>query len=72
VNDLNLFVTAPGGQRYAGNQPGPGAASVDVDSNVEVVHVAQPAAGVWTIEVVGSNVPQAPQPLALACLGHIV
>src|SRR6267154_2004278 len=71
VNNLNLVVTAPGGQRYLGNQPAAGATAMDVDNNVEVVQVAKPAAGDWTIEVIGSNVAQGPQDFALVCLGAL-
>jgi serine protease AprX len=71
VNNLNLIVTAPGGQRYLGNQAAAGATAVDVDNNVEVVQVAQPVTGAWTIEVIGSNVPQGPQAFALVCLGGV-
>jgi len=61
VNNLNLIVTDPDGKRYVGNQKAPGAMTMDVANNVEVLHVSRPAAGIWTIEVVGSNVPQGPQ-----------
>lgn len=71
VNNLNLIVTDPGGRRYVGNQSAPGAMTADVANNVEVVHVRRPAAGTWTIEIVGSNVPQGPQGFALACLAHL-
>jgi serine protease AprX len=44
---------------------------MDVDNNVEVVEIARPEAGDWTIEAIGSNVPQGPQDFALVCLGHV-
>jgi hypothetical protein len=43
----------------------------DVRNNVEVVHVHKPVDGAWTIEVVGSNVPQGPQDFALVYVAHI-
>ncbi len=70
VNNLNLIVTDPAGVRHVGNQPA-GGLSLDARNNVEVVHVPAPVVGEWTIEVVGSNVPQGPQPFALVWQGHL-
>lgn len=71
VNNLNLVVTAPDGTTYVGNQPVGGAPSFDTTNNVEVVQVAQPATGDWTIDVIGSNVPQGPQRYALVVRGKV-
>jgi len=71
VNNLNLTVTDPNGKRYVGNETAPGATTLDVTNNVEVVHVSRPAAGIWTVEVVGSNVPQGPQPFACVAQAHL-
>ncbi|MBK7622873.1 MAG: S8 family serine peptidase [Kineosporiaceae bacterium] len=71
VNNLNLIVTAPDGTRRVGNQSGSAAPSFDTVNNVEVVHVDAPATGTWTIEVVGSNVPQGPQTYALVVRGTV-
>ena len=71
VNNLNLVVTAPDGTTRVGNQARGGAATFDTSNNVEVVHVASAAAGAWTIDVIGSNVPQGPQRYALAALGKL-
>lgn len=71
VNNLNLIVTAPDGTRRVGNQNTAAAPSFDTANNVEVVHIDAPAAGTWTIEVVGSNVPQGPQPYALVVRGRV-
>ena len=71
VNNLNLIVTAPDGTRQVGNQSGSAAPSFDTVNNVEVVHVDAPATGTWTIEVVGSNVPQGPQTYALVVRGTV-
>ncbi|PKO23411.1 MAG: hypothetical protein CVU38_04275, partial [Chloroflexi bacterium HGW-Chloroflexi-1] len=38
----------------------------DALNNVEVVNILNPTAGVWTITVLGTNVPEGPQPYALA------
>jgi subtilisin family serine protease len=70
VNNLNLIVRGPDGTVAAGNQR-PGRRALDARNNVEVVHLAAPAAGDWRIEVVASNVPSGPQPYALAVLGPV-
>jgi hypothetical protein len=44
--------------------------TLDVANNVEVIHVSRPAAGTWTIEVVGSNMPQGPQAFAWVAQAH--
>lgn len=69
VNNLNLVVTSPEGTVRVGNQADGAAATFDAANNVEVVHIAQPVAGTWTIDVVGSNVPRGPQPYALVVKG---
>ena len=65
VNNLNLVVTAPDGTTRVGNQREGGPLTFDTSNNVEVVQVANAAAGTWTIDVIGSNVPQGPQRYAL-------
>ena len=71
VNNLNLVVTAPDGTTRVGNQREGGPLTFDTANNVEVVQVASAAAGTWTIDVIGSNVPQGPQRFALAALGKL-
>lgn len=71
VNNLNLLVTSPDGKTFVGNRPAGGVPAPDSKNNVEVVHVARPAAGTWKIEVVGSNVPQGPQEYAIVIMGHL-
>ena len=72
VNDLDLEVIAPGGERYFGNhafiegfnqpvdetqyQQDPGEV-LDSLNSVENVFVLHPAAGTWTIRVHGRNIP---------------
>ncbi len=65
VNNLNLVVTAPDGTTRVGNQREGGPLTFDTSNNVEVVQVASASAGAWTIDVIGSNVPQGPQRYAL-------
>ena len=44
--------------------------TLDATNNVEVIQVNQPVAGTWKAEVVGSNVPQGPQPFAWVAQAH--
>ncbi len=71
VNDLDLTVTAPGGAIYLGNVFTGGVSTTggaaDRRNVEEVVRLASPAVGSYTIEVRGHTVPQgALQPFALA------
>ena len=69
VNDLDLAVTAPDGTVYRGNVFSGGwsaaGGSFDRLNNVENVYVFAAAAGTWTIDVGGYNVPNGPQSFAL-------
>jgi len=69
VNDLNLFVEGPSGERYVGNQTQEDSTKLDTGNNVEVVNIRKPKTGKWTIRIVGSNVPKGPQDYALVYLG---
>jgi hypothetical protein len=76
VNNLDLEVEAPGGSVYRGNyfssgwsQPGGTADAINVE---EVVWIQTPATGTWTVRVIGTNVPQAPQPFAITITGENV
>jgi serine protease AprX len=73
VNDLDLLVTAPGGAQYRGNVFSGGwsqtGGSADRTNNVENVYVQSAAAGTWTVQVSGYNVPNGPQPYALVVDG---
>ncbi len=64
VNNLNLIVHGPDGSVHIGNAPD-GVASFDSTNNVERVLIAAAVQGAWRIQVVGSNVPNGPQPFAL-------
>jgi hypothetical protein len=70
VNNLNLIVTAPDGRTFVGNQRRNGPPTLDRANNVELVHVERPAAGTWTVDVVGSNVARGPQDFAVVSIGH--
>lgn len=70
VNNLNLIVTGPNGRKYVGNQQRNGPATLDGKNNTELVHVEKPAAGIWRVDVVGSNVPVGQQDFALVSIGH--
>jgi hypothetical protein len=76
VNNLNLTVSGPGGVSYKGNVFSGGwsqaGGSADTVNNVENVYVQAPAAGAWTVQVSGANVPNGPQPFALVVDGATV
>jgi hypothetical protein len=76
VNNLNLTVSGPGGVSYKGNLFSGGwsqaGGSADTVNNVENVYVQAPAAGTWTVQVSGANVPNGPQPFALVVDGATV
>ncbi|MEW6250695.1 MAG: S8 family serine peptidase [Planctomycetota bacterium] len=68
VNNLDLKVTAPGGTVYWGNNgmvtsswTAPGGAANTKDT-VENVFVQNPAAGLWKVEVIGSEIVQDSHP----------
>ncbi len=69
VNDIDLVVLDPSGAQQfpwtLGGLANPAALAVrtqaDHTNNIEQVYVAAPAAGLWTIEVRGTNIPVGPQ-----------
>ncbi|MCP3902302.1 MAG: S8 family serine peptidase, partial [Planctomycetes bacterium] len=78
VNDLDLRVFAPGGgQHYPWtldpSNPGDNAVQNQADhlNNIEQVLVSNPAAGTWTIEVYGFDVPQGPQSFSVVGDGAV-
>ena len=76
VNDLNLRLTAPDGTtKYWGNVFSGGwsqtGGSADTVNNVENVYIQNPTSGTWTVEVIGYNVPNGPQPFALVVDGNL-
>ncbi|MET4260565.1 serine protease AprX [Bradyrhizobium sp. S3.12.5] len=68
VNNLNLVVRAPDGTVFVGNSGQP-AGAFDSKNNVELVHIAQAAAGDYIVQVIASNVASGPQPFALVVQG---
>jgi subtilisin family serine protease len=70
INNLNLLVTSPAGRTHVGNGSG---TSLETDTriNVEVVHVARPARGTWSVRIVASDVPEGPQDYAFAASGRL-
>ncbi len=80
VNDLDLRVYSPSGQRHypwtLGGLANPGAPAVrtteDHVNNIEQVLVNGPEVGAWRIEVYGYNVPQGPQSFSLAASPQLV
>jgi hypothetical protein len=74
VNDLDLELTSPDGNRYHGNQFYNGWSRVNPpgwdERNVEeVCLVPHPLTGRWTVRVIGRNVYTALQPFAVAVRG---
>ncbi len=71
VNNVNLLVHAPNGKIYVGNSGGGATLNADTTNNTEVVDIAKPKPGLWSIEVMGSNVPHGPQPFAIVYRGRV-
>ncbi|MCC6358795.1 MAG: S8 family serine peptidase, partial [Phycisphaerales bacterium] len=72
INDLDLRVFSPSSTQaypWTLNPASPGSAAVRTSrnsrDNIEQVLVSNPAAGTWTVEVHGFNVPSGPQPYSI-------
>lgn len=63
VNDLDLFVTGPGGGTSAGN------GTTDRRNNVEEVWLLNAGPGLYEVRITAHNVPYGPQPFALVVSG---
>lgn len=80
VNDLDLVVTGPGGQRAypwtLGGLANPAAPAVQTAENhvdnIEQVLVNNPQPGAWQVEIRGTNVPNGPQPFSVAATPYLV
>lgn len=78
VNDLDLLVTGPDGTFYPWtlDPENPAAPAVrnqpDRLNNIEQVVIDAASPGLWTIQVIGYNVPEGPQMFSLAASPHIV
>jgi hypothetical protein len=73
VNDLDLTIYTPTGTAYKGNVYSGGSSvtgGVNDSLNVEeCTRINSPEVGTWSIVVKARNVPQGPQPFALAAIG---
>ncbi|MFO7675430.1 MAG: S8 family serine peptidase [bacterium] len=73
VNDLDLLVVSPTGTEYKGNVYSAGQSQIggnfDTLNVEECVRVNSPEPGLWTVKVHARNIPQGPQPFALAAIG---
>lgn len=79
VNDLDLVVTDPSGTQHFPwtldpNNPANPAVQTQADhvNNIEQVFVDAPAAGVWSVDVVGFDVAAGPQTFSLAASPFLV
>jgi len=75
VNDLDLTVISPTaveykGSVYSGGQSDTGGV-YDTLNVEECTRVNSPEVGLWTIKVRARNIPQGPQPFALAAIGMV-
>jgi len=73
VNDLDLTVISPTGTEYKGNVYALGqsdtAGIYDTLNVEECFRLNEPETGTWTVRVDARNVPEGPQPFALAAIG---
>ena len=70
-NDLSMMVQDPTGAKIAGNTGLPEITKSDVDNNVEVIRVDDPAPGRWLIQVFARNLLRPPQDYALVVTGAL-
>ncbi len=70
-NDLSVMVQDPTGAKMAGNTGLPEITKSDVDNNVEVIRVDDPAPGRWLIQVFARNLLRPPQDYALVVSGAL-
>lgn len=73
VNDLDLTVVSPTGIEYKGNVYSGGESQTggiyDTLNVEECFRLNSPETGSWTVKVNAPNIPQGPQPFALAAVG---
>lgn len=78
INDLDLLVTGPDGTFYPWtlnpNNPAAPAARNKPDrlNNIEQVLVDTASPGVWSVQVIGYNIPEGPQTYSLAASPNLV
>jgi serine protease AprX len=70
-NDVSVMVQDPAGTKIAGNSGLPEITKSDVDNNVEVIRVDDPAPGRWLIQVFARNLLRPPQDYALVVSGAL-
>lgn len=70
-NDLSLLVQDPTGAKITGNTGLPAITKSDVENNVEVLRVEDPAPGRWLIQVFARNLLRPPQDYALVATGDL-
>ncbi|MEA3559479.1 MAG: S8 family serine peptidase [Candidatus Thermoplasmatota archaeon] len=72
VNDLDLWVEAPNGTIYNGNDLiAPFNDTKDDTNPVEGIMISSPSAGIWKVFINGTNIPMGPQHFALVASGDI-
>lgn len=75
VNDIDLILVSPSGQRYFGNFFSNGisapAGTPDGLNSTEVVYMPQPEPGLWTVTIRGSAVNEGRQGFGLVAVGHV-
>ena len=78
VNNLDLVVVSPSSVRaypWTLNPANPSAAAVRTQvnnlDNIEQVVVDAPESGLWQVQIVGTNVPQGPQPFSICASPNI-
>jgi subtilisin family serine protease len=75
VNDIDLILISPSGQRYFGNFFNNGVSAPngtpDGLNSTEVVQLPSPEPGLWTVTVRGSAVNEGRQGFGLVAVGHI-
>jgi hypothetical protein len=70
-NDISVMVQDPTGAKIAGNSGLPSITKSDVDNNVEVIRVDDPASGRWLVQVFARNLLRPPQDYALVVTGAL-
>jgi subtilisin family serine protease len=72
-NDLSLLVEDSTGNKFTGNEHLPGKITrSDMENNVEVIRIDDPAPGVWRLQVFARNLLRGPQDFALVATGALV
>jgi serine protease AprX len=70
-NDVSLLVQDPTGAKIPGNTGLPDITNSDVDNNVEVIRIDDPAPGRWLIQVFARNLLRPSQDYVLLATGAL-